>query len=587
MFDRVERYRDEASERDTAAPRRASIRPLRIGRVDDWAERDADRFADGLLSEHLWRTTSVQRQSVPAAQDRLGGSTVEPEVAQRIRSARGGQALPAEIRRTAEAQSGRDLSRVRIHAGQEADDLSRTLDARAFTAGSDVFFSRSTYRPGSRAGISLLAHELGHVVQQGGGVAAPRIQRSTAFRPLERAGATRIQRRLGTSSKSKKAPDPALAENRQLLAEREMLRKEITALEKTLKKLQKQRNSKGKGNGKKGAAASDWSTISYDLTVAAHTRLDAMPGPQGKAGKMLGISAAFADERRRLRRVLDESQLIFDEHRVAMTKRAAGEIYMEAGRRAADPAAPGTVAPLEKLETKEVFRANTANARAKEIADIGKQLGLTPAEIAAIATFTGNDYRYMNPAAENSDAWMKGNYGTENDASRATRKQEGSLHTAVGVSGLLKMPVWKGNTTRGESKSVDDFNEQFEMVPKAGGKAVPMALQNAGGLERLIEIKKLGENYGFRAKKATFHNLRIVSTSRKQGVGGGFGQTTADRPLRFIFKYRITNGRDVEGLSVNQHEQEIVTLPGAEFAIHSIEYVTNMTAFVVECRQVR
>ena len=62
---------------------------------------------------------------------------------------------------------GSDFSSVRIHTGQESDSLNRSLSARAFTTGSDIFFRSGEYNPGSTQGQQLLAHELTHVVQQG------------------------------------------------------------------------------------------------------------------------------------------------------------------------------------------------------------------------------------------------------------------------------------------------------------------------------------------------------------------------------------------------------------------------------------
>jgi ribonuclease HI len=61
---------------------------------------------------------------------------------------------------------GSDFSGVRVHTDDRADRLNRSLDARAFTTGKDVFFRQGEYQPGSPAGNKLLAHELTHVVQQ-------------------------------------------------------------------------------------------------------------------------------------------------------------------------------------------------------------------------------------------------------------------------------------------------------------------------------------------------------------------------------------------------------------------------------------
>jgi hypothetical protein len=64
-----------------------------------------------------------------------------------------------------------DLSATRIHTDAQADTLSRSVRATAFTVGSDVFFSEGTFDPNSGSGRELLAHELTHVVQQSGQLA--------------------------------------------------------------------------------------------------------------------------------------------------------------------------------------------------------------------------------------------------------------------------------------------------------------------------------------------------------------------------------------------------------------------------------
>src|SRR5207248_683463 len=64
---------------------------------------------------------------------------------------------------------GADLSGVRVHTDPEADHLARSVDATAFTSGSDIFFRQGAYEPGSSAGMKTLAHEAAHTVQQASG----------------------------------------------------------------------------------------------------------------------------------------------------------------------------------------------------------------------------------------------------------------------------------------------------------------------------------------------------------------------------------------------------------------------------------
>ncbi|MEM9777714.1 MAG: DUF4157 domain-containing protein, partial [Chloroflexota bacterium] len=82
----------------------------------------------------------------------------------------GGQALDKNVRSQMEGHLGSDFSGVRVHTDGESDNLNRSLNAKAFTTGNDVFFSNGAYEPGSHSGQKLIAHELTHVVQQGGAV---------------------------------------------------------------------------------------------------------------------------------------------------------------------------------------------------------------------------------------------------------------------------------------------------------------------------------------------------------------------------------------------------------------------------------
>lgn len=83
-----------------------------------------------------------------------------------------GRAVPQALRRRVEAATGADLHGVRIHTGESSGKAARMLNARAYTVGRDVHFARGQYRPGSREGDRLIAHELVHTIQQGPGAAA-------------------------------------------------------------------------------------------------------------------------------------------------------------------------------------------------------------------------------------------------------------------------------------------------------------------------------------------------------------------------------------------------------------------------------
>jgi Domain of unknown function (DUF4157) len=65
-----------------------------------------------------------------------------------------------------------DFAAVRVHLGGAGTDRAcRVLGARAFTAGTDIYFASGAFQPATRDGLWLLAHEVAHVVQQAAGLA--------------------------------------------------------------------------------------------------------------------------------------------------------------------------------------------------------------------------------------------------------------------------------------------------------------------------------------------------------------------------------------------------------------------------------
>jgi hypothetical protein len=75
-----------------------------------------------------------------------------------------GTRLEASRRAEMETAFGHDFSAVRVHT----DARVRDAGARALTAGNDIHVAPGAYAPETPEGRHLLAHELAHVVQQGG-----------------------------------------------------------------------------------------------------------------------------------------------------------------------------------------------------------------------------------------------------------------------------------------------------------------------------------------------------------------------------------------------------------------------------------
>ncbi|WP_410597532.1 DUF4157 domain-containing protein [Amycolatopsis sp. lyj-23] len=81
----------------------------------------------------------------------------------------GGTPLDASTRADMESRLGADFSDVRVHTDGAAHDSAKSVNAQAYTVGSDIVFQRDKYDPASEPGRHMLAHELTHVVQQRSG----------------------------------------------------------------------------------------------------------------------------------------------------------------------------------------------------------------------------------------------------------------------------------------------------------------------------------------------------------------------------------------------------------------------------------
>jgi Domain of unknown function (DUF4157)/Bacterial SH3 domain/Zeta toxin len=126
---------------------------------------------------------ALQRQEAQQIQDHAAFQlhTVQRQLAEldheatrpvfeRIQARRGaGNPLPEAIQRHLEQGLNHDLSRVRIHDDAEADQLSKKVNATAFTTGQDIYFRSGQYDPNTRSGLELLAHEVTHATQQAQG----------------------------------------------------------------------------------------------------------------------------------------------------------------------------------------------------------------------------------------------------------------------------------------------------------------------------------------------------------------------------------------------------------------------------------
>ncbi len=198
---------------------------LRVSQPGDQSEIEADRVADQVM-----RTAEPQVQSMSLfsksddglAQRQVSNVEEEDEEMVQTKPAYGGPAaavpaaeeaqvrpvsssgrpLDMTARSYMESRFGYNFGNVMVHTDSQATEVARNLNAKAFTLGSDIVFGSGQYEPGTAEGDRLLAHELAHVVQQGG--YSPAAQRGQG---LGKEGAPSITPRSPGIARAPDAPD--------------------------------------------------------------------------------------------------------------------------------------------------------------------------------------------------------------------------------------------------------------------------------------------------------------------------------------------------------------------------------------------
>lgn len=192
---------------DGLAPERATAPRSRPAPGPGVDRQDGPLPGNAALARLLGSGGGVDR----AATRSQGAGPLDDEIAADINQARGGgSGLDDGTRGDMESHLGVDLSGVRVHTGSQADGLSRSVQADAFTTGSDVFFRDGKYQPGTSDGRRLLAHELTHVVQQSTGAGGPGGRVSHPDDPHERE-ASAVGDAVASTSPAVAAPASASA----------------------------------------------------------------------------------------------------------------------------------------------------------------------------------------------------------------------------------------------------------------------------------------------------------------------------------------------------------------------------------------
>ena len=158
---------------------------LTIGQPNDKYEKEADEMADKVVQRLAdpsiqTKCAECEKEDEKKLQKKSESSstpTASPQIESSLNASKGsGNPLPANTKTQFENSFGADFSNVRLHTDNKAAEMNEDLNAQAFTHGSNIYFNNGKYNPDSSGGKHLLAHELTHVVQQGGSI-KPEIQR--------------------------------------------------------------------------------------------------------------------------------------------------------------------------------------------------------------------------------------------------------------------------------------------------------------------------------------------------------------------------------------------------------------------------
>jgi hypothetical protein len=138
---------------------------LEINQPGDHYEQEADAMADRVM--HLQSMHATISPIMCKNEGAGNGVQASSLLISSINACNGGgYPLPPSTRDLMENAFSTDFSRVRVHTDTKASEMSKGIDARAFTTGSDIYFKEGEYNPDNTEGRHLLVHELTHVVHQ-------------------------------------------------------------------------------------------------------------------------------------------------------------------------------------------------------------------------------------------------------------------------------------------------------------------------------------------------------------------------------------------------------------------------------------
>lgn len=528
---------------------------LTVGHAEDPEERRADRVAESVmarLSRVGDRTVATEpgraapaaaSSTAPAVRRLAPAAGAAPVVGREggmldagpsgVITARlgGGSSIPEPLRRSMEGAFGRGFADVRLHTDAPAARLSAQLSARAFTVGRDVFFGAGEYQPETADGRHTLAHELAHT----GAPISEATRRLTVHRTIARGskeiraargvtGAVGLAGRKLTGTKDRLDVIGRMVDDYNSSRDPSVMHTMLSTLIVLCENYLKEHGVTDAGPGGR--------KVSVVQDIIAEARRD--------LGKMAAQERYLGDAR------AEGTQSASKPGSTAFTKQtaAAGVLnYAHESAKKGERMDADAMKVKPKLPEYDPKSPSTlADAIRDDLPRIMAKYGLTEAEVAAIRTYTVQDFQYINPAVATDDEWMEkqrplGNEGLRmNSRQRAAAKEEhqrpfheeGVTHAGVMMSGLERLPPKKGKLYRGEKLTPAQYEKKI-----APGR---------------------------------FVNQAFTSASLVKSTAEGFGLDADKTRLRVVYYMDVINARDVRAMSAHA-EQEWLLLPGATFEV--------------------
>jgi hypothetical protein len=191
--------------------------------------------------------------------------------------------------------------------------------------------------------------------------------------------------------------------------------------------------------------------------------------------------------------------------------------------------------------------------------DLIKQYGLTEGEVLAVKVYTADDYKYIG-AANNPDApWNAGKlearvkqnqpdgYLDTDEGQRAVRQisEEGSLHGAMTIEAVKKLPPKEGWLYRGMRLTEAEFQKQYPD---------PVPDETLGQITSLATEEQAAQKF-----------------ADGQGNAGNLAKNVS-----VMIYVHVETGRDIGDLSVfGRAEKEWLLLPGVVLVTDSVEELRN------------